>query len=111
MSNLIEGTCTHIQFTTDMEENNSLPLLDILLLHQEDAYMGRLKHLFQFSHINISGLKTIPPGHSHTFASTTEVQFKEDKHVHNALKGNGYSRCFIHSIANQILTQCCNRAV
>ena len=40
-----------------------------------------------------------------TLASTTALQSKEDKHIHNALKGNGYPRCFIHKIANQVRSQ------
>ena len=42
---------------------------------------------------------------SHTLASTTALQSKEDKHIHSALKGNGYPRRFIHRIANQVQSQ------
>ena len=42
---------------------------------------------------------------SHTLASTTALQSKEDKRIHNALKDNGYPRRFIHRIANQVRSQ------
>ena len=42
---------------------------------------------------------------SHTLASTMALQSKEDKCIHNALKGNGYPRRFIHRIANQVRSQ------
>ena len=100
-----------------MEENNSLPFLDILLLRQEDGSIKTSvfrkpthtdKYLDFNSHHPLSRKSSVVRTlyhRSHTLASTTALQSKEDKHIHNVLKGNGYPRRFIHRIANQVRSQ------
>ena len=90
---------THIQFTAEIEENNSLPFLDILLLRQEDGSIKTSvfrkpthtdKYLDFNSHHPLSHKSSVVRTlyhRSHTLASTTALQSKEDKHIHNALKG------------------------
>ena len=104
----------HIQFTAEIEENNSLPFLDILLLHQEDGSIKTSvfrkptntdKYLDFNSHHPLSHKSSVIRTLYHcscTLASTTALQSKEDKRIHNALKGKGYPRRFIHQVQCQL---------
>ena len=110
----LNGVNAHIQFTAEIEENKSLPFLDILLLRQEDGSIKTSvfrkpthtdKYLDFNSHHPLAHKSSVVRTlyhRSHTLASTTALQSKEDKHIHNALKGNGYPKAFIHKIANQV---------
>ena len=92
----------HIQFTVEVESNNSLPFLDVLLTHESDGNITTSvyrkpthtdKYLDLSSHHplqhKISVIRTLFSQAS-VLSSSSLVQKEEEVHVYRALQMNGY---------------------
>ena len=92
----------HIQFTVEVESNNSLPFLDVLLTHESDGNITTSvyrkpthtdKYLDFSSHHplqhKISVIRTLFSQAS-VLSSSSLVQKEEEVHVYRALQMNGF---------------------
>ena len=103
----LNGVNEHIQFTLEMEDNNSLPFLDVRLHHQPDGSIltsvyRKPTHTDRYldfsSHHPLEHKRSVVTtlfSRANSLTSTMLQRMDEESHLSRKLKTNGYPQRFI----------------